>query len=154
MSFYQWMPSNIPHMMTSSNGNIFRVTGPLCGEFIGHRWIPLTKASDTELWFFFDMRLNKRLSKQSWGWWFETPSFPLWRQCNGIMKKPVWQFICTVIDATLWKKNAFHNCLELNFDLFTSLTSAIVERKNTRSGFDYQWHIQIFAKIRNIINTF
>ena len=36
-------------MMTSSNGNIFRVTGPLCGEFTGHRWIPLTKASDTEL---------------------------------------------------------------------------------------------------------
>ena len=34
-------------MMTSSNGNIFRVTGPLCGEFTGHRWIPLTKASDT-----------------------------------------------------------------------------------------------------------
>ena len=24
-------------MMTSSNGNIFRVTGPLCGEFTGHR---------------------------------------------------------------------------------------------------------------------
>ena len=33
-------------MMTSSNGNIFRITGPLCGEFTGHRWIPLTKASD------------------------------------------------------------------------------------------------------------
>ena len=33
-------------MMTSSNGYIFRVTGPLCGEFTGYRWIPLTKASD------------------------------------------------------------------------------------------------------------
>ena len=40
-------------MMTSSNRNIFRVTGPLCGEFTGQRWIPLTKASDAELWFFF-----------------------------------------------------------------------------------------------------
>ena len=40
------------HMMTSSNGNIFRVTGHLCGEFTGPRWIPRTKASDTELWFF------------------------------------------------------------------------------------------------------
>ena len=39
-------------MMTSSNENIFRVTGPLCGEFTGHRWIPLTKSSDTELWCF------------------------------------------------------------------------------------------------------
>ena len=40
-------------MMTSSNGNILRVTGPLCEEFTGHhRWIPLTKASDAELWCF------------------------------------------------------------------------------------------------------
>ena len=38
--------------MTSSNGNIFRVTGLLCGEFTGHRWIPRTKASDAELWCF------------------------------------------------------------------------------------------------------
>ena len=39
-------------MMTSSNGSIFRVTGPLCGEFTGHRWIPLTKVSNAELWYF------------------------------------------------------------------------------------------------------
>ena len=37
-------------MMTSSNGNIFRVTGHLCGEFIGPRWIYHTKASDADLW--------------------------------------------------------------------------------------------------------
>ena len=36
-------------MMTSSNGDIFRVTGHLCGEFTGHRWIPRTKASDAGL---------------------------------------------------------------------------------------------------------
>ena len=65
-------------MMTSSNGNIFRVTGHLCGEFTGPRWIPRTKASDAELRCAF----NKRLSKQSWGWWFETPLCPLWRHCN------------------------------------------------------------------------
>ena len=39
-------------MMTSSNGNILRVTGHWCGEFTGHRWIPRTKASDAELWCF------------------------------------------------------------------------------------------------------
>ena len=39
-------------MMTSSNGNIFRVTGHLCGEFAGARWIPHTKASDAGLWCF------------------------------------------------------------------------------------------------------
>ena len=42
----------IVHMMTSSNGNIFRVTGHLCGEFTGPRWLPHTKASDAELWCF------------------------------------------------------------------------------------------------------
>ena len=36
-------------MMTSSNGNIFRITIPFWGESTGHRWIPLIKASDTEL---------------------------------------------------------------------------------------------------------
>ena len=52
-------------MMTSSNGNIFRVTGPLCGEFTGPGWVPGTKTSDAEFDVFFDVRLNKRLSKQS-----------------------------------------------------------------------------------------
>ena len=75
----------LPYMMTSSNGSIFRVTGPLCGEFTGPRWIPRTKASDAELWCFFDLRQNKRLSKQWWGWWFETTSSPLWRNCNDLM---------------------------------------------------------------------
>ena len=70
------------HMMTSSNGNLFRVTGPLCGEFTGHRWIPLTKASDAELWCFFDLCLNKWLNKQSRRWWFETPSLSSWHHCN------------------------------------------------------------------------
>ena len=50
----QGQPGDIPHyyMMTSSNGNIFRVTGHLCGEFTGPRWILRTKASDAELWCF------------------------------------------------------------------------------------------------------
>ena len=39
-------------MMTSSNGNILRITGHLCGEFTGYRWIPRIKASDAELWCF------------------------------------------------------------------------------------------------------
>ena len=46
LSLTQWWTGS---MMTSSNGNIFRITGHLCGEFTGHRWIPRTKASDAEL---------------------------------------------------------------------------------------------------------
>ena len=39
-------------LMTSPNGNIFRVAGHLCGEFTGYQWIPHTKVSDAELWCF------------------------------------------------------------------------------------------------------
>ena len=46
------MPIILHHMMMSSNGNIFCVTGHLCGEFTSPRWIPRTKASDAELWCF------------------------------------------------------------------------------------------------------
>ena len=41
------------------------------------RWIPHTKASDAELWCFLWSAPEKRLSKQSRGWWFETPSHPI-----------------------------------------------------------------------------
>ena len=50
----------------------FRVTGHLCGEFTGHRWIPHTKASDAELWCFL-WSASEWLSKQLWGWGFGTP---------------------------------------------------------------------------------
>ena len=33
---------------------------------------------------FLDLRLNKWWSKQSWGWWFETPSCSLLRRCNAL----------------------------------------------------------------------
>ena len=82
ISKFSVLPYNCWYYSQQSHMNIFRVTGPLCGEFTCPRWIPLTKASDTELCCFFDLRLNEPLSKQSWGWWFETPLSPLWRQCN------------------------------------------------------------------------
>ena len=63
-------------MATSSNGNIFRVTGPLCagnppvtGELPSQR--PMTQSFDV----FFDLGLNKRCSKQSKRRWFETPHY-------------------------------------------------------------------------------
>ena len=49
---------------------------PVTGE-IPSQW-PVTQSFD----IFFDLCLNKRPSKQSWGWWYETPSRPLWRHRN------------------------------------------------------------------------
>ena len=66
-------------MMASSNGNIFLVSGPLVsGEFPAQRTV--TQSFDV----FFDLCLNKCLSKQSRGWWFETLASPLWRHCNAL----------------------------------------------------------------------
>ena len=70
------------NMMTSSNGNIFHVSGILCGnapvtgEFPTQR--PATRSFDV----FFELRLNQQLSKQSRPRWFETPSRSLWRHCK------------------------------------------------------------------------
>ena len=52
---------------------------------------PVTRSFDV----FFYLRLNKRLSKQSWGWWFETLSRPLWHHCDvkmltRLVRKPVY----------------------------------------------------------------
>ena len=66
-------------MITSSNGNISALLAICAGnspgtdEFPAYR--PVTRSFDV----FFDLRLNKRLSKHSWGWLFETLPCPLWR---------------------------------------------------------------------------
>ena len=49
---------------------------PVTAEFPAQ--MPVTRNFDV----FFVLLLNKRLSKQWWGWWFERPSLPLWRHCN------------------------------------------------------------------------
>ena len=71
-------------MMTSSNGNIFRVTGHLCGEFTGPGEFPAQMPVTRGFGAFFDLRLNNRLSKPSWGWWFETLSRSFCRHCNAL----------------------------------------------------------------------
>ena len=50
-------------MMTSSNGNIFRVTAPLWREFTSDRWILLTKACDAELLCFLWSAPEQTLEK-------------------------------------------------------------------------------------------
>ena len=52
------------------------VKSPVTGEFPVQR--PVTRSFDV----FFDLRVNKRLRKQSWGWWFKTPLRSSWRYYN------------------------------------------------------------------------
>ena len=65
---------------------------PVAGEFPAQR--PVTRSFD----IFFDRSLNKRLSKQSWGWWFETPPRPLWRHCNVLINS---SFVKTRFDGCI-----------------------------------------------------
>ena len=87
-----WHRHTFHIMMTSSNGKISALlafcvgNSPGTGEFPAQR--PVTWSFDV----FFDLclnNMNKRLSKDSWGWWFEMPSHPLWRHCNVI--GPLWR---------------------------------------------------------------
>ena len=55
---------------------LFASNSPVTGEFPSQR--PVTRSFDV----FFDLHMNKQLSKQSWGWWFEMPSCSLWCHCN------------------------------------------------------------------------
>ena len=73
---------------------------PAIGEFPEQR--PVTRGFD----IFFDLRLNKRLSKQWWGWWLETQSCPLWRHRNGccaacFISLPVLPYIGSLVHAGL-----------------------------------------------------
>ena len=76
-----WNPSwrMICHQMETFSALLALCVGnsQVTGEFPSQR--PGTQVFDV----FFDLCLNKWLSKQSWDWWFETPSCPLWHHCNG-----------------------------------------------------------------------
>ena len=73
----------VTHMMTSFAALLAICAGnsPVTGEFHAQR--PVTRSFDV----FFDLCLNKRLSKRSRGWLFETPSCSLWRHCNAEKSK-------------------------------------------------------------------
>ena len=70
------------HQMETFSALLALCTGnsPVTGEFPAQR--PVTRSFDV----FFDLLLNKRLSKQLWGWWFETASRSLWRHCDEFWK--------------------------------------------------------------------
>ena len=81
--FRQLLPAVITwwrHQMETFSALLALCAGhsPVTGEFSAQR--PVTRSFDV----FFDLRLNKGLCKQSWGWWFETPSRSLWRHFNDL----------------------------------------------------------------------
>ena len=87
-------------VMTSSNG-LFPRYWTFVRRILGspvnspHKERPVTRSFDA----FFDLHLNKRLSIQWQGWWFETPSPSLWRHCNAKIAN-----VPSAADTKLWSK--------------------------------------------------
>ena len=99
---------------------------PVPGEFPTQR--PVTRSFDV----YFDLRPNKRLSKQSWGWWFETQSRPLWRHRNALSQlihhgvitwkrfyTPVWKtvLLCFGIDRPSVRPSEFFGLFSTWFEI-------------------------------------
>ena len=97
-------------MMTSSNGNIFRVTGHLCGEFTGPGEFPAQRSVTRSFDVFFDLHPNKRLNKQWWGWRLGTPLCPLWRHRNAI----------STLDTFSCHYCHWLHCREVDIDFFSA----------------------------------
>ena len=70
------------NMMTSSNGNFSALLAFSEGKPLVTGGFPSQRPVNRNFDAFFDLRLNKRLSKQSRCQWFETPSHSLWRHYN------------------------------------------------------------------------
>ena len=103
-------------MMTSTNGNIFLNNGLLWGEFTGHRGIPLTKASDSELWCFLWSVPEQADDKQLRRRWLEIPSSSLWRHCNVVRRH-------RYIGFWKWKHQItmiFHSLYAMSYREFTT----------------------------------
>ena len=90
MYFFSLMGYYVPwcrHQMEAFSALLAICAGnsPVTGEF------PTQRQLTRSFYVFIDLRLNKLLSKKSWGWWFKTPSRPLWRHSNdGRLASIVW----------------------------------------------------------------
>ena len=84
-------------LISSSNGNIFRVTDHLCGDFTGHRWISHTKAIDAEVWCFLWSRKHQSSASLAFVRWIRG------RPVNSPHKWPVTRKMFPFDDVIMWK---------------------------------------------------
>ena len=99
---------------------------PVTGEFPTQR--PVTLSFDV----YFDLRPNERLSKQSWGWWFETLSSPLWRHRNDLsIPWPQWKGPRGIIHESPKMLQPFVETWSLRCQIIHSLMRPLDNRKST-----------------------
>ena len=117
----------------------FRVTGHLCGEFPTQR--PVTWSFD----IVFDPRLNERLNKQSWGWWFETLSHPLWRHCNDAPEcniETVQQYMsCHIIRKVPWETDSIYVSIRYRCNKHLTIFQSCLETWTIKSCWSHLYSL-------------
>ena len=114
---YRWLSTNLhvpqcwltpwwQHQMETFSALLARCVrnSPVTGEFPAQS--PVALSFDV----FFDLRLNKRLGKQSWGWWFETPLCSLWRHCNALRRRQMSVMASRITDRSSVCSVVSSNC--------------------------------------------
>ena len=133
--------------MTSSNRNITVVTGPLWGEFVVHRWIPLTKASDAGLWCYLWYTPEQTVEKTIETPGFKTSSHLLWRHCNARTKYNKAQTVC-IIPGMYCASNILHHNYNgvIMSAMAPQISSLTIVHSTAYSGADRRKH-QISAPL-------
>ena len=110
---------------------------PVPGEFPAQR--PVTRSFNV----FFDLRLNKRLSKQSRGWWLETPSRPLWRHRNMLPRFAIWSVNVLFVGLDYLTLNFSHNTCKMTNGLESTIIFC------TYHASMLMWYMQTFMIINH-----
>ena len=138
--------------MTSHQMEIFSAllafcagNSPVTGEFPAQR--PMTRSFDV-----FYLHLNKQLSKQSWGWWFETTSRTLWRHCDVMASQIIGNLIVrSTAGSVTTKKTSMFRIKFPCYDIITyndvrmramasQITSLTIVYSTVYSGADQRKH--------------
>ena len=110
---------------------------PVPGEFPAQR--PVTRSFNV----FFDLRLNKQLSKQSRGWWLETPSRPLWRHRNMLPRFAIWSVNVLSVGLDYLTLNFSHNTCKMIHGLESTIIFC------TYHASMLMWYLQTFMIINH-----
>ena len=128
------------HQMEPFSASVALCVGnsPVTGEFPSQR--PVKRSFDV----LFDLRLNKRVSKQSRRWWFETPSSALWRHCN---ENTIWSCFKTLSsrqNCRLWLCDLKHWGLgKMAILLQTTFSSAFSWMKMHEFWLKFHWRLSL-----------
>ena len=129
-------------MKTSSNGNIFRVTGLLCGEPTVTVEFPSQRPVMQSFVVFLDLRLSKRLTKQPTRRWFGTQSRSLWRHFTACSQTGCpWQSDRHIFQGAWYVKHSYiialKNAWRLCFVVSEIINSYVYEE-------NLVWHVNYF----------